>query len=1003
MAKLSSQLIRCPSVIGRDAQLALLAQAGEQVAGGQGQTLLISGEAGIGKSRLVAEARQIATRRGWRIVEGHCFEQDSILPYAPFLDLLGTLLSGLNSDEAADLFGVEARDLIKILPELGRWLPGLAPSPGLDPAQERRLAVQALQTIVARLASYQPVLVIIEDLHWSDDASLEALLHLARRIGGNTLLLVLTYRDDEVNSDLSHLLATIDRERLALELKLQRLSPMEVGAMVSAIVDGDALVRPAVRDALHALTDGNPFFIEEALNALLHEDDSGPSRGWPDHLDLDDLRVPRSVHDTVQRRVERLSPDAREILQIAAVAGRRWDFALLQELTGRDETELLDVVKELLIAQLIAEEAEDRFAFRHALTQKAVYTQLLSRERRRLHQVIAEAYERLQKDAPDRHLADLAYHAYAAEDWRRALDSALRAGEQAMALYAPQAAVEQFSRALDAAQRLSRTPAAHVYRARGRSYETLGDFDHARADYEAALSAAQAAQDQRAEWQALLDLGLLWAARDYDQSEEYCQRALALARTIADPVLLAHSLNRVGNWHTNLACPADGFAMHHEALSIVEASEDRAVIAETLDLLGIACYVAGNTCESAGYYMAAIEQFRALDDRQGVSWCLSVLALTGGTYQSDAGATPPITLDECERHVRQATDLAREIGWRPGEAFAQHVHGLVNAARGQFDLAFDLMGRGLMLSQEIGHDQWTIAGMSGFAALYLDLLDPRQSRSYAVRAVDDSRAMRSRLWLLTTSAVLASACLHDRDPDVAQAVLDAADLLEISQACQGGRSCWLVFAELCLARGDAAEALRIIDELMATDPHLTSQHDAPRLARLRGEALTNLGRLDEAEIALRAAIDGAVALGRSPLVWRAQLALGRALRARRRQADADAAFAAARETTDRLAATVSNPEIRQRFLTNVSALLPRSRPLTPRQAAMLAHGGLTARECDVAILIARGLSNRAIAEQLFVSEPTVATHVSHVLSKLGFGSRTQVAAWAIETGLLSDR
>ena len=152
MAKPFDQSIRCPSVVGRDEQLMVLARTCEQVSSGYGQTLLVSGEAGIGKSRLVGEAKALALHQGWLILEGHCFEPDSILPYASLLDLLGTLLSSLSQAEVVEVFGAEARDLIKIMPELAHRLPGLSPVPVLDPAQERRLTIHALHTVITRLA-----------------------------------------------------------------------------------------------------------------------------------------------------------------------------------------------------------------------------------------------------------------------------------------------------------------------------------------------------------------------------------------------------------------------------------------------------------------------------------------------------------------------------------------------------------------------------------------------------------------------------------------------------------------------------------------------------------------------------------------------------------------------------------------------------------------------------------------------------------------------------------
>jgi DNA-binding CsgD family transcriptional regulator len=993
--------MRCPIVIGRNTQLTVLARAFEQVGAGCGQTILVAGEAGIGKSRLVAEAKTMANRQGWRVVEGHCSEPDRVQPYAPLLDLLRALLSGLSSAEVVALFGAEARDLVKILPELARWVDDLQPLLGLDPAQERSLAMQAFTTVMLRLSTPRPVLAIVEDLHWSDDTSLDALLHLARRIAGRPFLLVLTYRDDEIGSELRHFLAAFDRERLATELVLRRLDATQVGTMVDAIVGTTRPARAGLRRELHALTDGNPFFIEEVLNALFWSAATEPGSAARETLALDARFVPRSVQDAVYRRVERLSPDARHVLQLASVAGRRCDFSTLQALTGYEEPALLRFLKELIAAHLLVEEAEDRFAFRHALTQNAVSAQLLSRERRRLHQVIAETHEQLHDEERDRYLADLAYHCYEAGDWRRALAYASQAGEQAMALYAPQAAIEQFSRALDAAQRLSSAPPPALYRARGRARETVGDFAGALADYESSLAAARAARDQRAEWHALLDLGLLWAGRDYEQTAEYCQRALSLARTMADPVLLAQSLNRVGNWYTNIARPREGIALHREALGIVEASGDNRAIAETLDLLGVASYVAGSYQDSAAYCAAAIERFAELDDRQGLASCLGVLAPCGGSFQTDAGVTAAIPLDECVQHAERAISLAQEIGWRPGEAFAQHGCALVHTAAGHYDRAFAVLAGCISLSEEIGHRQWATAGKCDLGALYLELLDVRRARQYLERAIADARGIGSRVWVLTVSAPLATACLLEGDLEAAQTVLDGAILPDVEASCQGVRNCRLALAHLQLARENAAEALRIADDLIATDPHLTAEREAPCLARLRGEALAKLGRLEEAEVALRAAVDGADELGRPGHSWRARVALGRVLRMQRRHAEGDAVFADARETIGALAASVPDQAVRQTFLSNTRALLPRPRQPTARQAAAQAYGGLTEREREVAALIARGLSNRAIAERLIVSEPTVATHVSHVLAKLGVRSRAQVATWALEVGLLA--
>ena len=218
-------------------------------------------------------------------------------------------------------------------------------------------------------------------------------------------------------------------------------------------------------------------------------------------------------------------------------------------------------MQELTNAQLVEAQSVDEYAFRHALTREAVYSTLLVRDRRRYHQAIAAALEVSQASALDAHVPALAYHYYEAGNWVKALDYAERAGAKAHAMFAPREAIQDYTRAIEAAGHLAQPAPISLHRARGQAYDTSGDFEHARVDYETALAAARANADHHAEWQALFDLGYLWASRDYTRTGDYLEQALALARAMGDPATLAHSLNRVGNWHINLEQPAIGLSI----------------------------------------------------------------------------------------------------------------------------------------------------------------------------------------------------------------------------------------------------------------------------------------------------------------------------------------------------------------------------------------------------------------------------------------------------------
>jgi predicted ATPase len=595
-----------PVTIGRAPHLDTFDRYLAQAVEGRGQTLLVAGEAGVGKSRLVAEARERAARNGMAVLVGHCFESHQNLPYAPLIDLLrgaGSRERARGSSERlAEAIGPAARDLARILPELApRASGGAAPPEPEQSEQEKHRLFRALADGISRLAAVRPALVIVEDAHWSDDASLDFLADLARQIVTQPILLLVTYRDDEVSPALSKLLAGLDRQRLAAELRLARLGRVEVGEMMREIGGLARPVRVDFLDAIYALTDGNPFFIEEVLRALVAAgelDVAGDEEAF-DRRPIGQLRVPRSVRDAVERRAARVSASGRRILSLAAVAGQRFDVELLEALTGDDEAALVEAIKELLAAGLVVEEADERFAFRHALTRAAVRAGLLTRERKAIHRAIGEAIVRLHGSSPsslDAHAADLAYHFSEGEVWERTLRYAPRAGERAQALYAPRAAVEHFTRALEAGRRLDVEPSTQVLRARGQAYETLGEFEAARADFEAVLERARAVGDRHAEWQALVDLGGAWTSRSYERGGEYYGTALGLAREIGegDQRPVAQTLNRIGNWHTNLEQPGLAVRHHREALALFRAMDDRRGIAETLDYLGMA------SCRSCG-------------------------------------------------------------------------------------------------------------------------------------------------------------------------------------------------------------------------------------------------------------------------------------------------------------------------------------------------------------------------------------------------------------------
>jgi DNA-binding CsgD family transcriptional regulator len=990
--------VLCPVMIGRTQPIAIVNRCLDRLRESKGHTLLIAGEAGIGKSRFVAEVRTRAATQGMQTLQGNCFEPDSAFPYAPLIDLLRTMLDGQTSAEIAGRLGAAAPQLAKILPEITFWLPDIVLAPVTDPEQEKRRLFHALAQVIVQRADAQPMVLVIEDMHWCDDISREFLLFFARHITTQPTLLLLTLRSDEISPGLGHFIAELERMRFATEINLDRLTAAEVDAMLSAMFASRQPVQAEFLHTLFGLSDGNPFFIEEIVNALIAAGEIYYVRGAWERKPVQEMHLPRTVRDAVLRRSEQLSAEAREVLAVAAVAGRRFDFTLLEVMTGYDELYLVRLMKEMVAAQLVVEESAEQFAFRHALTQQAIYLSLLARERKTLHRNIARAMEQMPATLREAHIAELAHHFYEAGEWAEALSYARQVGTKAQTLYAPRAAVDQFTRALDAARHLKVSQPTDLLLARGQAHEMSGEFDTARADYEAALAQARADGDQAMEWQALVCLGMLWAVRDYTQTGEYYRQAYTLAELMGDQTLLARSLNRIGNWHVNNEEPQEAQRHHHRALAIFQEQGDTAGIAETCDFLGMAYVLGADLIQGTAYYRQAIALFRDIDHRQGLSSSLATLGICTIAFQS-AALVPAMPLWESQRFCEDALQVARDIGQRSGEAYAYFVLGCVLGAQGKWEGALDAAKAGLAIAEEIEHRQWICAALTALICIHHDLLLLPEGRKHGERALKLASEIGSAHWTHCAAGFLVSLCVQQGDLTRAGEILTATLAPDSPPHTLGEHLLWCAWIEYLLEQGLADEALHRMEALLGYTPHFAVEHHVPLLALLHGRALGAVGRHGESEAILRVGIRRAQDLGAHALLWRLQAELSRFYQRQHRRDEAQTAYQVAQATIRQLADAISNDLVRETFTREAGAMLPSLRAVTANRSAKQRYGGLTGRERDVARLIASGMSNKAIAEALIVSERTIETHVSNILSKLSFTTRAQIAVWAVENGL----
>ena len=454
---------------------------------------------------------------------------------------------------------------------------------------------------------------------------------------------------------------------------------------------------------------------------------------------------------------------------------------------------------------------------------------------------------------------------------------------------------------------------AKALRALGLIEDATGDRQRGLALLEESRQRFQELADRHGEWQTLLDLSLLWAARDYGQAGQYAQQALAVAREADDPVMIARGLNRLGNWQANSEQPHEAIASHREALHFLEALGDKRGMAETLDLLGIASNIGTDLDGLTRWYGRAVALWREIGDRKGLAESLAGYADGAHHFLRADTLRAAIQLEEARGYGEESLAISREIGWRAGEAYALwSYHGLVLGAAGEYATALPSARRALTIARDIDHAQWILGARYTLGALHAELGDFVTAGEELRAALALSQEITSPLWVRIAAGTLTSALVEGGRHDEAQAVLDEYLSQDIPMTTLAGRILWASAADLALTTGDAERALQLADRLIQTLPG-TASRPIPRLELLRGQALTALGRHAEAEQALQAAHETAEWSRARPLQWRILAARGRLAEAQGNPTEAERVRTAAHALVAELAAAIPDEELRAVF------------------------------------------------------------------------------------------
>jgi DNA-binding CsgD family transcriptional regulator len=1009
-----------PVLVGRGEQMAALEAAFGSVRQGGPSAVLLGGEAGAGKSRLVSEFGTVAAAAGARVLTGGCLQLGTDgLPYAPFTAVLRDLVHEMGADAvAAMLPGRTTRGLARLLPELGEPDVAQAGRAETDAGEARALLFEEVLATLEHLARPAPVVLVIEDAHWADRSSRDLLTFLIgnqRAISG--LLIIVTFRSDELHRThpLRPLLAALDRIDWVERSELPRLGQHDTAELALRILGREPAA--SLTDALYRRSEGNPLFVETLLCC---DGELSPE-------------LPESLRDLLLDGVRRLPEDTQEVLRIASAGGAVTGHALLTAVTGLDDGALIRALRPAVTANVLRAQG-DGYAFRHELIREAVHDDLLPGEHGRLHSRFAEAID---ADPglvpPGRAAVEMAHHWHSAHDSVWALIAAWQAAAQAGRAVAAAERLSLLARVLelwdrvpDAAERIGADHARVLEEAVSAAHD-VGDFERGVALATSALKELDPATEPvrvaellgnrsrfriklgRKDFGQDLEDALAYVPADVapatrvdilialarcaphlvNKERSYAEEALALARQTGDEVNEAKALLTMAMFDAD---PGQQALSDSRSLELIAQARTTAMRRGADDVLLTAAVNESPLLVGAGEHELAAAAAR----RAAASADAQRLSRISGSLLAINQAEPLFALgrwDEALTVVKQATDLYLAPG--PMHRTMLHViAGCVAAARG--DLAATartvLAARDALRSARYeDQHQLPLARLEILLALGAD--GPAAALAATVQALDqfeESGGSPRYVWPVVTAgvgAVLAAARptaaahderLRDEAAAVAARLSTVAEKLEAFGPVQQAH-------QLTFAAADASAA-RLLADLGGP------------LAQQTSDPAALLAAWDEAAAAWAALSEP------YPLAW--------ALLAGAQVALADGDRDAATERLQRAAPLAAGLDAHP--LSDEIAVLARragirlagirlagqdgngaSTPGAPGGPAGTNAGlGLTGRELEVLRLVAAGCSNREIAAELFISPKTASVHVSNILGKLGAASRGEAAAKA---------
>jgi tetratricopeptide (TPR) repeat protein/transcriptional regulator with XRE-family HTH domain len=858
--------------VGRRNEYGLLIGLIARLTAGTGYTVLIEGEPGIGKSRLLRELAGYARGLGLPVLATNCYEIERAMPYQPVIDLITRVLDRVSATALRTLAPVSLAELAALVPEIGERFPDLPElSNDFPEARQARLS-RAVDQLLDASRGGRPLVLVVDDLQWADDASVQALHYFARHAAQRPILVIYAYRDEAVDNDerLAQLVESLRRDCNAQRMPLGRLGFADTERLVAALGDAN-LAAPGLAERLHRETEGNPFFLMSILQSLIE----GETQLQPDPDSAPGL-LPDALRAAVRVRLAHVPQAVRPLLETAAVLGRRFDFDTLLEVTHAPEAQLFDAIEVLVRRRLLREEFEGGvYDFCHDKLREVVYRDIGGLRRRLLHRSVAEALEQRGEDDSHERGAQLAEHYERANVWSKALHYLILAAEHSQALFAMRDALHWLDRAvalseshpqsLDARQRLA------LYEQRGAARAQAGQTQGAVADMQRVIDALRAGGERARTRDALIQLGMAYRRADqYAEATACLDEALAESRAMNDEHHAADTLYHLGTvaWSTGQNDRAIGF--HQQAVEICERTGFTDLVAvQAWHGRGEAHFANAEPAAAIACYTRSLELARGIGDK---SYASENLMMIGHACLGTKGLGD---YPRAMAHFEAALDIARaaDLQWHLGPTLLGLDH--ARACTGRYGEAWAGMQDTLHWLESLRQVRYQLIAYDCIGHLLLDLGLNQQAVELLERGVALGQETGILFWRAAIDAHLAIAQSRLGLGNPAPALQAALEQTRRTAERYMMIRCLEGLAEIALAAGDAGSCRTHAGALLALAEASGLREIEAVARRWRGEALCAAKDYVASQAELTSAAALAEGVGRVRLQMDIQRALAR--------------------------------------------------------------------------------------------------------------------------------